>query len=130
MQSDFTSGLLEAALARRANLLNSSPHHAAGRLFNGFTEGDKDLVIDLFGRTAVIHDYSTGDTERRELSDYLCSRLDFLQAVLLKRRNSDDPALRNGVLLAGEKCDSFIVEHNVKYYRRSRRSPYADRDRR
>lgn len=115
MQSDFTTVLLDAALARRANLLNGSSHHTAGRLFNGFTEGNKDLVIDLFGRTAVIHDYSTDNSDRINLADYLCNRLDFLQAVLLKRRNSADPEQRNGVLIAGEKCDSFIVEHNVKY---------------
>ena len=49
--------LLEKAITAREGLLDGG-HTAALRLFNGFLEGQADLVVDLYGRTLVLQDYS------------------------------------------------------------------------
>ena len=116
MEKHDIKQLLSDALLRRSPQLAVDPrHHQMLRIFNGFTEGDQELVIDLLGRTAVIHDYAKVCTDRSDLAVFLTDELNFLQAVLLKRRSSADSAERNGILLLGEKCDSFIEEHNIRY---------------
>ena len=112
---DTLNNLIASAIERRQNLLLDPQHRQALRLFNGFTEGCKDLAVDLMGRTAVIQDYSDEAKEFAPMAEFLRSKLDFLQAVLLKRRRGQTPAERNGILIWGEKCDTFIVEHNVRY---------------
>ena len=108
--------LIISAIQRRQNALNSDPaHHQSLRLCNGFTEGVPDLAIDLLGRTAVIHDYSNELIDRMDLVEILSGELDFLQAVLLKRRNGQTAEERNGILLSGSKTDDFIEEHHVRY---------------
>ena len=49
--------LLERALEPRQPLFDVD-HQAAFRLFNGFTEGFPELVIDLYGATILIHNYA------------------------------------------------------------------------
>ena len=116
MQNNNFEQFLSPALERRSPALSADPQHReALRLFNGFTEGLPELAIDLMGRTAVIQDYAAGYINRQPLAQFLLSKLDFLQAVLLKRRHSEIPGERNGTLLYGRECDRFIVEHNVRY---------------
>ncbi len=99
-----------------ADLLQTdTPHRGAWRLFNGFTEGFGDLAIDLMGRTAVVQDYTQEGVNEDFIRDLLLQKLDFLQAVILKKRNSADAAQRNGKLVYGEKPDTFVVEHRVRY---------------
>lgn len=112
---DRLNNLIGSALERRRTLLNDPQHRQALRLFNGFTEGCKALSVDLMGRTAVIQDYSDDGGDFAPVAENLCRELDFLQAVLLKRRRGQTPAERNGTLIYGEKCDTFVVEHNVRY---------------
>ena len=109
--------LLDQALEYRQTLLESDfRHRQALRLFNGFTEGRNDLVIDLLGKSAVIHCYSEPDVYLVDfLNSFLLQKLPFLQAIVLKKRNSNEAAERNGKLIYGEKCDSFIEEHSVRY---------------
>jgi len=109
--------LLYSAVEKRQAFLQADPlHRGAWRIFNGFTEGCSDLAIDLMGRTAVVHDYGKSSAvDGHLIGDFLVKNLDFLQAVLLKKRNSADGKERNGMLIYGEKTDSFIEEHNVRY---------------
>ena len=107
--------LSDALLRRRELLANDSLHRSAMRLFNGFTEGEPELVIDLMGRTAVIHDHAKDPQERTAVAGWLLEKLDFLRAIVLKQRNSADDVKRNGCLLYGEKMDSFVEEHSVRY---------------
>ena len=51
---------IKRAIHARAPLF-CAPHETAFRLFNGFTEGNKQFVIDVFGKTAVINDYQDAD---------------------------------------------------------------------
>jgi len=52
--------LIAVALAARADLFDAKGerHETAFRLFNGFSEGCSDLVVDLYGRTLVLHNYA------------------------------------------------------------------------
>ena len=101
---DRLNNLIGSALERRRTLLNDPQHRQALRLFNGFTEGCKALAVDLMGRTAVIQDYSDDGGDFAPVAENLCRKLDFLQAVLLKRRRGQTPAERNGTLIYGENA--------------------------
>ena len=114
--------LLEAAVTARADLFDAR-HETALRLFNGFAEGWPTLVIDLYARTLVIHDYTEAPKVNDNLNDdavnlaqrCLQERLPWLQAVLLKRRNATEAVARNGVWLAGAQLDRKIREDGVWY---------------
>ena len=54
--------LIAQAISSRASLLDPN-HESALRLFNGFLEGDPNLVIDLYGRTAVLHNYADNPSD-------------------------------------------------------------------
>ena len=108
--------LLDLALRRRHELGQCDlRHRGAWRLFNGFTECVSDLAIDLMGRTAVIHDYGKSGLDERAVLDFLLARLDFLQSVIVKKRNSTVDAERNGIIIYGEKPDTFVEEYGVRY---------------
>ena len=78
MKSALLESLLENALAFRQGLFDER-HETALRLFNGFTEGNPNLVIDLYGKTIVIHNYAdnppTGFADVRTAQDFLPTRL-------------------------------------------------------
>ncbi len=111
---------LEAALAARAACCDDwldSRHTTAVRLFNGFAEGFPTLVVDVYARTLVLHDYAEphdAESISAALSFYQ-NHLPWLQSALLKQRNAADPIARNGVLLMGETTDRKISEHGVWY---------------
>ena len=115
------ASMITGAIQKRidSNLLRLSDGSAAAeytgacRLFNGFTEGDKSLAIDLFGSTVVIHDYGT-KLSVKSLTDMLRQELPFIRAVLWKKRNGSN---KNGILLHGGQDDlcSQICEHGVNY---------------
>lgn len=101
---------LLGAIERRMSAMPAlflEPHRSAFRLFNGFTEGDPSLSVELFARCAVLYDYSDspeGDpVKARAVCEVLCARFSWIECVLWKRRKANDPSLRNGVLLRGER---------------------------
>lgn len=109
--------LLERSLECRAALFDA-PHRSALRLFNGFTEGCPELVVDLYADTLVIFDYT--DPPRppeswRELAGWFQQRLPWLGAVLLKSRNAPDEAGRRGRLLHGDRLAGKVWENGVWY---------------
>lgn len=58
-------GSLSCAVAARAELFEPK-HETAFRVFNGFYEGYPNLVIDLYGRTLVFHDYTESEDTKQE----------------------------------------------------------------
>jgi len=110
--------LLEKAIASRSALFDSS-HESAFRLFNGFTEGDPDLVIDIYASTLVIHNYADDPTQNAELikeaTVYMQAALPWLRAGILKTRNNSTQEEKRGVLLFGTEIDRKIKEHAVWY---------------
>jgi 23S rRNA (cytosine1962-C5)-methyltransferase len=116
--SAFILPLLEKAFALREPLFDAS-HRAALRLFNGFSEGCPDLVVDLYAATVVLHNYAGSPEEGLPLvqaaQGFLKERLPWLRAGILKTRNGPLPQNRRGSLLFGETPDHRVQEHGVWY---------------
>lgn len=108
--------LLDKAIASRRNS-NDSQHEEAFRLFNGFYEGCPDLVVDIYGRTLIIHDYSevpNKDTIHKVI-DHIRASLNWLGAGILKTRNAPAQTDKRGTLIFGEAPDRKIQENGVWY---------------
>jgi len=109
---------IDAAFAARAPRL-VEPHTSALRLFNGFTEGDPSLVVDLYGKTLLLFDHSTDGDEPKMASvvELAKKRWPWLKAALWKQRKSPSQELRNGTMLLGAEsdCDRRVEEDGVKY---------------
>ncbi len=110
--------LLEKAIEARASLFDAR-HESALRLFNGFTEGNPDLAIDLYASTLVIHNYADdpaqGDLLIEQVQEFLQNELVWLRAGLVKTRNASTQEERRGKILFGDKPDTKIKEHGVWY---------------
>lgn len=114
----MTTEPIENALTFRDAFFDER-HETAFRLFNGFTEGNPDLVIDVYAKTLVIHNYADrpgqGIAAVREAQQFLLARLPWLQAVVVKTRNSQDPQQKRGRIVHGETTDRKILENGVWY---------------
>jgi 23S rRNA (cytosine1962-C5)-methyltransferase len=115
---DSVLSSLEFALASRRDLFDAR-HEEAFRLFNGFTEGNPDLVIDVYGHTLLIHDYadepSLNQEMVREVREYFHNALGWLQAGIVKTRNGKTQEEKRGRLIFGEKPDRRIKEFGLWY---------------
>jgi 23S rRNA (cytosine1962-C5)-methyltransferase len=109
---------LDKAIEARASLCDIQ-HESAFRLFNGFTEGNPNLVIDLYASTLVIHNYADdpmqGELIVQEAQKILLNKLVWLHAGIMKTRNGKTQDERRGRLVFGEKPDTKIREHGVTY---------------
>src|SRR5215207_4288476 len=109
---------LEKALEARAPFFDAR-HETAFRLFNGFTEGEPDLVIDLYASTLVIYNYADDPAQGRliagQAAQFLRDRLPWLHAAIVKTRNAVSHEERRGQLVFGETPDTKIKEHEVWY---------------
>ncbi len=118
MNTETISALLDRAVALRETLFDSR-HESAFRLFNGFSEGEPRLVIDIYAGTAVIGNYADPSEDGVALAEQarslLLERLTWLRAVVLKSRNSPLAEERNGILIHGDKADRRVKEHGVSY---------------
>ena len=112
------SSLLAKAIGARAPLFDAR-HEVAFRLFNGFTEGNPDFVIDLYATTLVMHNYADdpaqGNLPVEQAQQFLKNELVWLRAGVVKIRNGKTQEEKRGQLLFGEKPDTKIKEHNVWY---------------
>ena len=117
MINSITS-LLEKSLIARAPLFDSD-HQSAFRLFNGFTEGSPEIVIDLYAATAVIHNYAenpdSGSVLVEEARQFLSTSLSWLSAVIVKTRNGATPEEKRGKFIFGIKMDRKVKEHDTWY---------------
>lgn len=108
----------DLAIAARQPLLNDL-HDSAFRLFNGFTEGDPSLSLDIYARTLVIHNYAEDPTQNQHVIENLVNALRnslvWLRAGILKQRNGITQEDKRGVLLFGDSPDTKINEHGVSY---------------
>ncbi|MDD2922783.1 MAG: class I SAM-dependent methyltransferase [Anaerolineales bacterium] len=118
MTTRSISELLEASLAARAHRIDSA-HEEAFRLFNGFYEGAPNLVVDIYARTALIHNYANDPAQNqetiREAAQYLQSALGWLCAGIVKTRNGETHQEKCGVPLFGAEIDRKIKEHGAWY---------------
>lgn len=115
------SELLEKAIAFREPLFDAK-HESAFRLFNGFTEGNPHLSIDLYAATVIFNNYhadiDAGMALVNEAKTFLQAHTqtsNWLRAGIVKSRNSKNPEERNGKIIFGERADRKIKEHDVWY---------------
>jgi len=118
METSFDSlhPLLTNAIASHQTL-SGSRHEEAFRLFNGFYEGCPSLVLDVYGRTLVIHDYSeTPDPEfTKKVVTHLRNSLNWLETGILKTRNGKSQQEKRGVKIFGSTPERKIREHGIWY---------------
>lgn len=109
--------LLLTAFEARAGLLDER-HQGAFRLFNGFYEGEPNLVVDLYATTAVLYNYAAppfeGAAAVRAAIEVIRAQFPWVRAMLVKTRNGT-PEEKRGVLVYGERADTRVVEHGVRY---------------
>jgi 23S rRNA (cytosine1962-C5)-methyltransferase len=128
------SELLEIALASRATLFEAR-HESAFRLFNGFSEGNPNLVVDLYAKTILFHNYGSivrlkgAVTSQNHYSDapeqatfliqetqgFYQHHLPWLKAGIIKARNAKSAVEKRGRILFGTDLDRKIKEHNFWY---------------
>lgn len=108
--------LLDAALKARTQLIEED-HQQAFRLFNGFLEGFPNLALDVYARTALIHNYSSmdGQDSIAEVLAWIKESLAWIGCVILKSRNTQNPAEKRGQLIFGSQPDIKIRENGVWY---------------
>ena len=109
--------VIEPALAYRKSLLDENSL-AALRLFNGFTEGYPDLLVDLYARTLVIYDYAGSSLSVQDwqfLWEWYRREIPWIDAVLLKTRATEDLGARRGRLVYGGPPANRILENGVWY---------------
>jgi 23S rRNA (cytosine1962-C5)-methyltransferase len=104
--------IISAAIEKRKPLI-TAPYQTAFRLLNGFSEGLPNYVIDIFGRTLVIDDYSGQD--REDIIHIIKEKLPWLQTGILKERKARTQEERNGVIVFGSNSDRRIHESGVWY---------------
>lgn len=113
----FEAQLKQALQARGEWLVG--PHIEAYRLFNGFTEGDPDVVIDIYARTLVLFNYAKTpiDAHQRILwaQNWLVEQLPWIHAVVVKNRYANNLADRCGILTYGQSPDRKVCEHGIWY---------------
>lgn len=118
MDSTPVTSLLEKALASRAPILDPK-NESAFRLFNGFTEGCPDLIIDIYAATAIIYNYASipedGAPLVQEAQEFLVKSMPGLRTILLKTRNSPQQEEKRGRLIYGAELDRKVKEHGVWY---------------
>jgi 23S rRNA (cytosine1962-C5)-methyltransferase len=110
--------LLDRSLTAREPIFDSR-HEAAFRLFNGFTEGYPELVVDLYATTLLLNDYSDpadkGSGVVDEAQVFFRSRIPWLQAGIVKTRNGSTQTEKRGRLAFGTKPDRKVKEQGVWY---------------
>ena len=118
MEHPTIISLLEKAAAPRSHLLDPR-HVSAFRLFNGFYEGCPGLALDIYGRTLVAQDHADDPAQNQtliqEAVSYLRGSLDWLNAGIIKTRNSNLAEEQRGQLIFGGDPDTRIKEHGVWY---------------
>ena len=118
MSSAAIVQLLENAIQARTDLFDSK-HESAFRLFNGFSEGYPELVLEIYARTLVLHNYTNEPTDNQDLIqnaiDYLKSSMTWLRAGTLKARNGKTQVEKNGTFVFGTEPDIQVKEHGVWY---------------
>ncbi len=110
--------LLDRCLGARAALFDPA-HESAFRLFNGFLEGCPDLTIDLYSSTAILTNYADppqhGEGWIAAALPFLWDHLPWIQAAIVKTRNSRLAGEKRGKLVFGTSPAQKVREHGVWY---------------
>ena len=117
MVHGLSERLRAAFQARQAEL--DDRHEVARRLFNGPLEGCPDLFVDLYGKTALLHNYGelleNGRDNLAVAAELLRIEMPWLNSIVIKDRKGVTDEQRQGRILFGEKIDTRVREHGVWY---------------
>jgi 23S rRNA (cytosine1962-C5)-methyltransferase len=117
MRNQDLESILQAIAQRKTRF--QEPNTNVFRLYNGFTEGPLDLVLEIYGTTLLISEHGKGqrlDSRSYELVwEASRSEFPFLTSAFLKRRNAAGDSEKKGLLLFGENLASSVLENGVKY---------------
>ena len=105
---------LETALTKRKSLIQP-PYETAFRLLNGFLEDLPQVVIEVFGKTVVCHDYSLDGILGSQLMPIVQKKLNWVQTGIVKKRRSKKQSEQAGRILFGNMPDTKIIENGVWY---------------
>lgn len=121
MSTETITQLLQKAIDSREPLFDEA-HETAFRLFNGFTEGNPHLSLDLYARSVIFHNYHPDASagmqlvhEAMEFVQHHPHLSDWLRAGIVKSRNSSSQDERRGKLVFGTAPDRKIKEHETRY---------------
>lgn len=121
-QSDESTNTKWSYISTRLKLRKDyllEPCESAVRLLNGALEGQADWMIDLYGRTIVLHHYNkvvhANEDDLAELQKLLLEHFPFINCIVLKERRDKNPELRQGKIIYGETPDSWIRENGTRY---------------
>ena len=117
-ESKDLSELLLRAIEYRKDLMEAE-HQTAFRLFNGFYEGNKDLVADVYGSSLILFDYCKEQTRSKFLmqtaADVIKKELPWIKCIIVKHHTHPNEDMRRGEIIFGDHSEKLIVEYGVKY---------------
>jgi len=115
----FLTQLEKSIAARKLLLASDEKHLSACRLFNGHLESYPELVIDLYGTTALFHNFADppgdGDQLIQFAQSHIREQLPWLESIVLKERNGVTTEAKQGYLLYGEKLPTRVRENGIWY---------------
>lgn len=121
MSTETITQLLQKAIEAREQLFDVD-HETAFRLFNGFTEGNPHLSLDLYAGSVIFHNYHSDASagmalvhEALELVQHHPRLSGWLHAGIVKSRHSTSQDDRRGKLVLGASPDRKIREHGAWY---------------
>lgn len=110
--------ILKKAVNKRKALIDPE-HQSAWRVFNGFYEGNENIVADLYGTTLVLFSYSENEEDSISLSqttrDVLLEALPWIKCVVVKRHHAESPEQRKGEITFGSHPETLIRENGINY---------------
>jgi 23S rRNA (cytosine1962-C5)-methyltransferase len=108
--------LLDTALAAREVFFDEK-HESAFRLFNGFLEGFPALSIDIYARSALLHNYadSPADGQTADAQRWLLEKLPWIRCIIVKTRSGASDSEKRGRLAFGTTPDRKIKEYDTWY---------------
>jgi 23S rRNA (cytosine1962-C5)-methyltransferase len=117
MAEHTLQNILKRAFTARAPLMDAG-HEGALRLYSGFYEGDPDLVIDLYGHTLVLFDFSKEDRKAVFMDvaqNVSLEHFPWIDCVLRKARFTEDKRRRQGIVTFGGPPATSILENGIRY---------------
>ncbi len=109
------SDLLSSAWIVRKNFIEGT-HDSAFRLFNGFLEGFPSICVDIFGCTALIHNYNGTDDHRvSSIHDWIIENLQWIRCIIMKTRTAQTSREKRGTIIHGTTPDDKVCENGVWY---------------
>jgi len=111
---DQIQDVLDSAIEKREALIKD-PYQTAFRLINGFLENMPNIIIEVFARTVVFHNYASDDVLIEKIIPLIRKKLPWIKTGIIKRRGSKRSTEQAGRTVFGENSDTKIEENGVLY---------------